>query len=107
MSKGNWREFDVPAVTVRSDVSSELDGKAERKVYVQRTKAGKAGKTVTTISGLQLEPDASRMLLKRIKARCGTGGTVKGEVLELQGDQVTLAIEILKGEGYCPKQSGG
>ena len=42
-----------------------------------------------------------------MKASCGSGGTIKGDLLELQGDQVKPILDFLKKEGYLPKQSGG
>ena len=74
---------------------------------VQKTRGGKSGKTVTVISGLKLDEADRRSLLKRLKSSCGTGGTAKGEFLELQGDQVMALLEFLRKEGYRPKKSGG
>ncbi len=106
MPKGGWREFDGQStsrpVQTRSGVS-----KAELNVRVERLRAGKGGKTVTVIKGLQLQPVEARVLLKSLKAHCGTGGTLKLDCLELQGDQVAVVLELLKKEGYRPKQTGG
>ena len=46
-------------------------------------------------------------LLKKLKTRIGSGGTAKDDVIELQGDQVDLALELLSKEGYRPKRAGG
>ncbi len=74
---------------------------------MQRTKAGKGGKLVTAITGLEIaEPDA-RALLKHLKASCGTGGTLKDGVIELQGDQLAAALAALEAAGFRPKQAGG
>ena len=105
MSKGNWCEFDQP-------LNEALPAKAKtpktaQKVRVQKLKNGKGGKTVTVIKGLELDEVALRGLLKTLKARCGTGGTVKGDCLELQGDQVKMALAILVSKGYQAKKSGG
>ncbi len=108
MAKGTWREFDDSEAISKFDLPSfSSSPKNQRRVRVQRTRGGKRGKTVTLISGLELGKAEASVLLKCLKARCGTGGTLKGDFLELQGDQVMLAIEILKKEGYRPKQSGG
>ncbi len=106
MPKGSWREFGEPLPS-RSDRSRWLGDKARLNVRVQKTRGGKGGKTVTVISGLMLDDAGTRSLLKRLKTTCGTGGTVKGALLELQGDQVTVLLELLRKEGYCPKQAGG
>ena len=106
MSKGSWREFNQPS-TFKTDMTKSIVDKEERNVRVQKTKGGKGGKTVTVITGLELDSGAARPLLKRLKARCGAGGTVKGDCLEVQGDQVTVLLELLRKEGYQPKKSGG
>ena len=76
-------------------------------VRVQPTRGGKGGKTVTVIRGLELDPDGLKSLLKKLKTRIGSGGTAKDGVIELQGDQVELSLELLKKEGYKPKRAGG
>ncbi len=107
MPKGSWREFDNSQATIRPyKLPSKLNTE-EQPVRVQRTRGGKGGKTVTVVSGLKIPDLEAKNLLKRLKAKCGTGGTFKGEFLELQGDQVEVLLELLQKEGYCPKRSGG
>jgi len=106
MPKGSWREFDDPSISKPNRVKSIIE-KAELNVRVQRTRGGKGGKTVTVISGLELNDGEAKSLLKILKARCGTGGTLKGDSLELQGDQIVDTLELLRKEGYRPKKSGG
>ena len=106
MAKGNWREFDQ-ASTRRPYQSQSTSQKAQQHVRVERTRGGKSGKTVTVITGLELDDIEAKSLLKRLKTRCGSGGTQKGALLELQGDQVNTVLDALVKEGYRPKQSGG
>ena len=49
----------------------------------------------------------AKKILKNLKIACGTGGAVKGDFLELQGDQISKAQNFLLKEGFRPKQSGG
>jgi translation initiation factor 1 len=77
------------------------------KVRVQRTRAGKGGKMVTAISGLELADAELKALLKQLKASAGTGGSLKEGVIELQGDQVAAALAALEQAGFRPKQAGG
>ena len=74
---------------------------------MQPTRGGKGGKTVTVIRGLELDPNELKALLKKLKTRIGSGGTAKDGLIELQGDQVELALELLTKEGYRPRRAGG
>jgi translation initiation factor 1 len=106
MAKGGWQEFSRPESLERGAAGGPTP-KAQQRVRVQRTKAGKGGKLVTAITGLEA-PDAElKTLLKQLKAAAGTGGTVKDSVIELQGDQVAPALAALEKAGYRPKQAGG
>jgi translation initiation factor 1 len=112
MPRGGWREFEDPRAggspLQRPGAGAEAaTPRARQRVRVQRTKAGKGGRTVTVITGLEMPEPETKALLKRLKAACGTGGTLKPEAIELQGDQVAAALAALEGEGFRPKRSGG
>ena len=68
---------------------------------------GRGGKTVTTISGLPLAGDALKELASALKRRCGTGGSLKDGVVEIQGEHVELLIDELLKRGFKAKKSGG
>jgi len=76
-------------------------------VRVGRETKGRKGKCVTVITGLCLDPDAFRDLSKQLKQRCGTGGTVKAGVIQIQGDHRDMLVEELKARGYVVKRTGG
>lgn len=76
-------------------------------VRVSREKQGRGGKTVTVVRGLALAPDALAVLGKRLRSACGTGGTAKDGLLELQGDQVERVLALLAEDGYKARRSGG
>jgi translation initiation factor 1 len=108
--KGGWQEFGSPSNTAslaRPTSASPATPRAQQRVRVQRTKAGKGGKLVTAITGLELAEEEARSLLKQLKAGAGTGGTLKDGVIELQGDQVAPALAALEQAGFRPKQAGG
>ncbi|PSB39133.1 translation initiation factor [Aphanothece minutissima] len=107
MPKGGWREFSGPDSLQRPEAASATTPRALQKVRVQRTKAGKGGKLVTAITGLEAPEAELRLLLKRLKASAGTGGTLKDGVIELQGDHVAATLAALEKDGYRPKQAGG
>lgn len=76
-------------------------------VRVGLEKKNRGGKTVSVISGISLSPDALRDLASDLKRRCGTGGTVKDGVIEIQGDHRDTLIAALQEHGYKPKRVGG
>ena len=78
-----------------------------QRVRVSRTSSGRAGKTVTLVAGLEESEQGLALLAKKLKARCGAGGTVKDGVIEIQGDHVETVLSVLSSEGYRPKKSGG
>jgi translation initiation factor 1 len=107
MAKGGWQEFSRPESLQRAAPEGSAPPKGQQRVRVQRTKAGKGGKMVTAITGLEAPEAELKALLKQLKAAAGTGGTVKDGVIELQGDQVAAALAALEKAGYKPKQAGG
>jgi len=76
-------------------------------VRVQRESKGRGGKTVTVITGLRLGDDAIKQLSGELKRRCGTGGTVKEGIIEIQGDHRELLLADLAARGYKVKAAGG
>ena len=76
-------------------------------VRIGRETGGRGGKTVTVVRGIALGEEELAALAKRLKASCGTGGTVKAGVLELQGDHRDTAQAMLEREGFRVKRSGG
>jgi len=79
----------------------------QQNLRVQTTRKGKGGKTVTVISGFQSSPKTLAKLLKQLKNQCGTGGTVKDDTLEIQGDHRQKLVQLLTQLGYPAKASGG
>jgi len=76
-------------------------------VRVSRETKGRAGKGVTLVKGLPLAPTELAALGKQLKAACGSGGTVKDGVIEVQGDHVERVMAALVAQGYVVKRSGG
>lgn len=86
-----------------SSVSTRGDGIAR----IRRETGGRGGKTVTLVTGLALDEPALAALSKRLKAACGTGGTLKDGVLEFQGDHRDRLVALLAKEGLRSKLAGG
>jgi low molecular weight protein-tyrosine phosphatase len=76
-------------------------------VRLGRETKGKRGKGVTTVSDLPLDETGLLELAATLKQRCGTGGTVKDGIVEIQGDQRDRLATVLEGMGYRVKRVGG
>jgi translation initiation factor 1 len=76
-------------------------------VRVSRQTKGRGGKSVTLIKGLALDPAALALLGKQLRAACGSGGTVKDGVIEVQGDHCEQIMSELKKHGHTAKRTGG
>ncbi len=76
-------------------------------VRVSRDAKGRGGKVVTVVRGVALDDAGLTALGKQLKALCGSGGTVKDGVIEVQGDHVERVIDWLKGRGHTVKRAGG
>jgi translation initiation factor 1 len=76
-------------------------------VRVSRETKGRKGKGVTVIKGVDLNPLALAKLGKDLKIKCGSGGTVKNGIIEIQGDHTAQVLELLKKEGFTVKRAGG
>ena len=76
-------------------------------VRIQRETKGRGGKAVTVISGVPLNGNALKDLAKQLKKRCGVGGSVKDDRIEIQGDQREVLQAELHKRGYPVKLSGG
>lgn len=77
------------------------------KVRIQRETKGRKGAGVTLVSGIPLAEKELKVLHKQLKKKCGVGGAIKQGVLELQGDQRQLVLQLLSGRGWDVKIAGG
>lgn len=75
-------------------------GKQTAKLAVEKRKEGKV---VTVVRGLPPDENDLPALLTRLKSACGSGGTLKDDVLEIQGDRLSQIAELLKQIGYKVK----
>ena len=76
-------------------------------VRVSRETKGRKGKGVTLISGIPLAEKELKAYTKELKAKCGTGGTLKDGVVEIQGDQRDILLPLLMQKGWVVKRAGG
>jgi len=76
-------------------------------VRVSRETKGRGGKAVTVVKGVLLDQSGLTDLGKQLKAACGSGGTVKDGIIEVQGDHCDRVVQLLKAQGYTVKRAGG
>jgi translation initiation factor 1 len=90
-----------PKPPVRNEMPS--DGT----VRLRREVKGRGGGTVIVISGLPGGETELKKIAGDLKKRCGCGGTVKGGVMEIQGDhRDTIQAELIS-RGFKVKLAGG
>ncbi|MDO8905824.1 translation initiation factor Sui1 [Hydrogenophaga sp.] len=76
-------------------------------VRVSRETKGRGGKAVTVVKGAAMAADALQTLGKQLRTACGSGGTVKDGVIEIQGDHVDRVMTALQAHGLKVKRAGG
>jgi translation initiation factor 1 len=76
-------------------------------VRILRDRKGRGGKTVTLIAGLSGSPSALAQLTSDLKRMCGTGGTLRDDAIEIQGDHRERLRDELTRRGYKVKIAGG
>jgi translation initiation factor 1 len=78
------------------------------RVDILRQTAHRGGKTVTVVTGfVGIGLPEKESLAQAMQKACGTGGTVKGGRIEIQGDKRTEVARILTEAGFRPVMAGG
>ena len=79
--------------------AKSVEVKAPEQHQLHFAKEKRRGKVVTIVKPFHLEKSQLQALLKVLKKKLGTGGTVKENTLEFQGDipeQLRKQLEVLK-----------
>lgn len=76
-------------------------------VRLHRQTKGRGGKAVTLVTGLTLGERDMRELTRALKQKCGVGGALKPEHIEIQGDQRPALKAELEKRGFTVKIAGG
>lgn len=79
----------------------------QQTVYLHRESSGRGGKAVTLVKNLVLSAEDLKLLSKKLKQECGTGGTIRDNIIEIQGEQREKIANILRDLGYKVKIAGG
>ena len=102
---------ETPPVNAADEAAAtETAAKAQRAtdvVRVSRETKGRGGKAVTLVKGISLPINDLEALGKQLKAACGSGGTVKDGVIEVQGEHIERIVALLSARGYKAKRAGG
>jgi protein-tyrosine phosphatase len=105
---GKKRTAPPPVIAAEPVVAKkEISKKSPPVVRLGRETKGRRGKGVTTVSDVPLDEAALLKPATTLKDRCGTGGTVKDGLIEIQGDQRDRLAAVLEGMGYKVKRVGG
>jgi translation initiation factor 1 len=87
----------------RSQIAPAPDGV----LRVWRETKGRGGKAVTLVKGLGGDAALLAAQAKQLRTACGSGGTVKDGVVEVQGDHVDRVLALLQAQGHRVKRAGG
>jgi translation initiation factor 1 len=79
----------------------------QQTVYLHRESSGRGGKAVSLVKNLTLSENDLRSLAKKLKQECGTGGTIKDGIIEIQGEHRERIAQVLQKLGYKVKIAGG
>ena len=99
---GDERKKEQKPAEVRASLPPQ-----QQTVYLHRDSRHRAGKGVTLLKGLVLTETDLTALAKTIKQACGTGGTIKDGVIEIQGEHREKIAELLRKLAYKVKIAGG
>jgi translation initiation factor 1 len=92
--QGDLRKQEFPPKSIKSLPPSQ------QTIYLHRDSKGRGGKTVTIVKKLVLSEEDLKDLAKKLKQVCGSGGTVKDDTIEIQGEHREKIAEALTRMGY-------
>jgi len=100
-NQGDLRKTEAGLQNVKSLPTNQ------QTIYLHRDSKGRAGKSVTLVKKLVLSDHDLKELATKLKELCGSGGTVKDGMIEIQGENRERIADVLKTMGYKVKMAGG
>ncbi|WP_461519335.1 stress response translation initiation inhibitor YciH [Porticoccus sp.] len=107
MSKETRLVYSTETGRIKTSEPTPASAPGDGVVRIRRETSGRKGKGVTTISGLNIPDTELKELAKALKQLCGTGGSVKEGIIEIQGDHRDKLREALSKRGHTVKLAGG
>ncbi len=89
-----------------SDDEAETLPPEKQNLKVQIDKKQRKGKVATLVTGFVGTEDDLKALAKKLKSKCGVGGSAKNEEIIIQGSFMDKVVELLKNDGYKVKRVG-
>lgn len=75
----------------------------QNKIKIQLDRKQRAGKTVTLIFDIEGSETAVKQLAGQLKAKCGAGGSARGNEILIQGDVRKKCLEFFESKGWKAK----
>lgn len=107
MSKNSRLVYSTDQGRIKPEKEKASVPEGDGIVRIRRETSGRKGKGVTTVSGVPLEATKLKELAKKLKQLCGTGGSVKDGIIEIQGDHRDKLKQALEAQGFTVKLAGG
>jgi len=107
MTKNSKLVYSTESGRIREQKPTTTLPETDGIIRIRRETSGRKGKGVTTMTGFALADTDLKNLVKALKQLCGTGGTVKNGVAEIQGDHREKLRDYLQSQGYTVKFAGG
>lgn len=112
MKDNDWKQRLNIVYSTNPDMQYETDGceeepstlpPAKQRLRIMLDKRNRKGKEVTLITDFVGTDDDLKDLARRLKTKCGVGGSARGGEILIQGDFRQRLKELLSAEGYNVK----